>query len=1230
MIGRIKIFFLLIFIFAFDIVSFANTMTCETGNPYIKNIPPRIYRQESQNFSVVKADNGIMYFGNLNGIMEYDNKNWNLIPLFGKPVMCKNSNGDIFFGAYDRFGKITYKNGESIPKFITETIDEQELKLGNVNNIIAFDDIVFFTNNNTLFSYSFDELNIEIKNVPGIKIFDVNNSLYVYVPQSGIYQKTGTTYSRVEQFRGLKDIEISDLIYYEEGKILIKPKHQKGFIIFRNDSLVKFNTEADEFIQNYRYSTAKILPDKSIMIGTEQGGVVVINENGEYLFAVNNENGLNDNFITDIYFSESNIVWLTTYNGITMLQTPSAFSYFDKTSGINGAILSIARNNNQIYVATTFGVFKYKYKCFAENQRNIAQSNIRFHKVSGINSRIWSLNHINDNFYAAGEEGLYVIDGKITEKIIDGSFYFVDKSKFHDNIAFVGSVNGLLVGEILDDNILISGFISDLQYGIRTLSEESDSIIWLGTSEEGAIKLNFDTNNILNSKFEKFNETNAFHKGFNWVDVYSTKKGTIFSTQNGVYRYNYQDNSFSFDNKISFNFSNKNKYLYPVIEDRDFNLWFSSGEKGEFYRETGVAEFNIEKNMYLKHTSRFAQIREFQIESIFVDSSSVWFGSTESLIKFDKTFDFESARDNNVCLIRKVTIGQDSVIKLNPDYFYFDDEVITKYANNRIRFDYTSLNYDMYGYNEFRYMLEGFDDDWSSWTKSTYKEYTSLKEGDYTFMVMSRDIYGNESNIVSIDVRITPPIYRTVFAYFLYVVVFGVFITLVIKFNELRYAKDKHRLEKLVEQRTNELASQKEQTEMLVKKLLPFDTAHELQQSGSAKSKQYELVSVLFADIKGFTQIAGPVQPDKLLNYLNKLFSSFDEVIGKYNIQKIKTIGDAYMCTGGMPDSDKTNPVETVLAGLQIQEKVSRFRKRNKLAFHVRVGIHSGPVVAGVIGVKKLEYDIWGDTVNIASRMESNGIVDKVNVSETTYQLVQEFFECELRANVPIKYKGEVDMYTVHRIKPELASGGSAIIPNRRFFIKLQHLRFKVIQEEILSKMEESLPKNLYYHNLKHTTNVLHTVEYIATEEKVSEEELLLLKCAALFHDAGFMVSYDNNEIIGADMAEQTLKRYKFTDEQIKTVKRLIMATQLPPQPKDHLEEIICDADLDYLGRPDFIPISQNLFRELFERGKINTITEWNKMQYKFMLNHNFYTKTAQKKRNKIKETVLKELESLI
>lgn len=1204
-----------------------NGQISEYGIPRVKNIPPGVYEQESQNFSVIQSSDHLVYFGNVNGIMEYDNSEWRLISIPGKTVMDINNNNEIFFGAYNLAGKIVNKNGLSKAHFFD--ISTKKLP-GQINQVICIDDKVYFAGAELLLKYENGELKALITDNQGFKIFRINNELLIHFKNRGIYKLDEGKAVPAKEYSVIRNRNIADMYSLNDNEVIIKPANEKGFLIFDGTRFEKFNTEADEFIQDKKYSVSKVLSNGNILIGTEQGGLVCIDDKGKFLYVINSENALRDNFITDIFLGYNDLVWVTTYNGIAFFKAPAPFSFFDNSFGITGAKLSIIRKNEKLFIATHTGVFRYNYDNIFDNTKKIFNNQQRFVKIDGISSRVWDLTIINNNLFAAGQDGVFLIENDRAFKILEGSYNVIKESQTYEDICFIGGENGLLICNIIGRRLDTIGYLKGLNYEIRTISEDKDGTIWLGTNQEGAFKIDFGTVIDNEQNWLRFNEENAFPKGYNWVDVYASSIGTLFSTQKGLFHYDKKTRNFVTDKLLGIDFEKGDKFLYPIVEDENHNIWFSCNFSGKFFKETGFAKYSEKTNTYEKITSPFSILREFTIESIFPEKDRVWFGTAESLVKFKVDFASDTKTQIPPCIIRKVTIKKDSVIYLPPDLSEREEALRVSFSDKTIRFDFSFLNFNIYGENEYKVYLKGFDDSWSDWSKETFKEYTALKEKEYVFKVKARDIYGNISETASISFRVSPPIYRTFVAYLFYLIIFLLFIYLILKFNELNYAKERHKLEKLVEARTKELAEQKEQTEKLVRKLLPYDAANEIKQSGEAKSKNYQMVSVLFADIQGFTKIADEVPPEDLIKHLNNIFSGFDEIIGKFNIQKIKTIGDAYMCTGGMPDPDNTNPVEVVLAGLEMQELIKSIREKTKLDFKVRIGIHSGSVVAGVIGAKKLEYDIWGDTVNIASRMESNGVVDRVNVSNVTYNLINEFFDCKYREKIPIKYKGEMDMYLVLGIKPELASEKDKIKPNNNFIIKLQHLKLKAIQQEILSQLEKNLPKNLYYHNIKHTLNVLHTVEYIASKEKVSEEDLLLLKCAALFHDAGFLVSYDNNEVIGADMAEQTLRKYNFSKYQIETVKRLIIATQMPPNPSDLLEQIICDADLDYLGRPDFLPESQNLFRELFERGKINTIGEWNKMQYRFMLHHNFYTETARKKREPIKKIVLKELENLI
>jgi class 3 adenylate cyclase len=215
-----------------------------------------------------------------------------------------------------------------------------------------------------------------------------------------------------------------------------------------------------------------------------------------------------------------------------------------------------------------------------------------------------------------------------------------------------------------------------------------------------------------------------------------------------------------------------------------------------------------------------------------------------------------------------------------------------------------------------------------------------------------------------------------------------------------------------------EIEKQQKQVEKLLHNILPEETAQELKNTGQATPKHYKMVSVLFTDFKGFTNIAEKLTPHEVIEELNKCFLVFDEICEKYNLEKIKTIGDAYMCAGGLPVSNNSNPIDAVKAGLEMQNFMEKWKqeqiKNQKPIWELRLGIHTGEVIAGVIGKNKFAYDIWGDTVNLASRMESAGEVGKVNISETTYELIKNDFQCTFRGDIDAKNKGKVKMYFVN------------------------------------------------------------------------------------------------------------------------------------------------------------------------------------------------------------------------
>jgi len=240
-----------------------------------------------------------------------------------------------------------------------------------------------------------------------------------------------------------------------------------------------------------------------------------------------------------------------------------------------------------------------------------------------------------------------------------------------------------------------------------------------------------------------------------------------------------------------------------------------------------------------------------------------------------------------------------------------------------------------------------------------------------------------------------------------------------------------------LEQKNLILKIEQEKSDTLLQNILPAEIAEQLKNKGSVDAKTYKTVSVLFTDFKGFTQISEKLSPQQIIVELSVFFAKFDEIIGGHFIEKIKTIGDSYMCVGGLPLRNKSNPIDTVLAGLEMQDFVTKLNQeklaKGQDAWNLRLGIHTGKVIAGVIGKKKFAYDIWGDTVNTASRMESAGEVGKVNISGETFKHIEAYFDCEYRGKIVAKNKGEIDMYFVHGLKPDFAEPGSTIYPNKDF-----------------------------------------------------------------------------------------------------------------------------------------------------------------------------------------------------
>ena len=247
-----------------------------------------------------------------------------------------------------------------------------------------------------------------------------------------------------------------------------------------------------------------------------------------------------------------------------------------------------------------------------------------------------------------------------------------------------------------------------------------------------------------------------------------------------------------------------------------------------------------------------------------------------------------------------------------------------------------------------------------------------------------------------------------------------------------------------LERAREEAAVERDKSERLLHNILPARLARELKEHNEVEPRFFDSASILFTDFQSFTQLAERLEPKSLVDQLNDFFSAFDAIAERHRLEMLKTIGDAYMCVGGIPEANRTHPVDACLAALEMQAEmagINERRERLRLArWDIRIGIHSGPLIAGIVGRRKFTYDVWGDAVNVAARMETAGAAGRINISSAVCERTKALFDFAPRGSIEVKNKGPLDMFFLLGLKPEFTSDEAHSIPNAAFAAQYEKL----------------------------------------------------------------------------------------------------------------------------------------------------------------------------------------------
>ena len=1158
----------------------------DTGIPLTQKFPFSNFSLSSGKFSVYEDPSGIFLIGAQNKIIIFYGNEFLPIDMKGHINISSNQKS-VFYTGYNSLGLIRlFKN--SLPQFIP-LVDEKRNgnKFGQINKVFISSDLIVFNNNNKLFVFDGSNISVIDSSKRRIQIFQVNDTIYEYKQDSGLYKFDTGKLILVNNNSLLINKNIQQVFQYKND-LLIKTDENPHFLKLKNQAVSQIDFGFEDFVDKAGFSDALILPNENIAIGTKSAGIIIYNNKTQGIRRISVNEGLLDNTVKTLHIDRAGNLWVLHEGGISRVELNIPATVYGLDAGISGSVADILKYNNNIYLATSNGVLKATYK--SDNKIHIFNQPF-FTPIEGLLNKTTNLFESAGQLIIATPTGIYKLNGDKAEKIFTNEINCITQSKLNRQKFYIGNEFGFSVytftGKSFEplSNNTING------YEIIEIANENDSVFWLKTTENKLFKLSEQINS--KNSFNKSNKTEKLPKGSRF-HLLNTEDGLRFCFPDSVFSYNNITNSFIPEEVTDLKQLKGIPWLVESFTDPFDNKWFHLSSSLKELQ--GILMYKkAEKPVFFNTGNIFSPI--------YVDSSTVWLGGDNKLIKFDSQCSFNFPRMFSA-LIKRVIIGKDSLLNIGLE----DPEINFKY--NDIRFEVSSTGFEGEPYIRYQYQLGGKDKNWNNWSLQTNIAYKNLLPGEYNFKVRALNIDGLVSDETVLHFYILSPFYLSIPAYIIYGLILLFLVFLFLRWQTWLFVKNKEKVDKIVQERTEDILREKEKSEVLIANMLPKGTADELKLTGKATSQKFAMVTVLFSDIQGFTKIAEQMNPEMLIDQLDAFFFHFDSVVEKFNIEKIKTIGDAYMCAGGIPNKNITNPIEVVLAALEVQEYMRQLQLKNSEIWDLRIGIHTGSVIAGVVGHKKLSYDIWGDTVNTASRMESSGEPGKVNISGHTYDLVKDFFICEYRGKMPVKYKGEIDMYFVKSIRPELAIDMKHI-PNRKFTVKLQLVRLQDIEEDIMDRASKELPANLYFHDLARMKDIYGLVELFCRAEDLSEEEALMVRTAALLHDVGYIWSYDEHEEESIRFAREILPKYAYPDDQIERIIELIECTKRLRKPTNKLEEILLDADMNYLSRADFITLNKAFYNELYEKNKIQNQQEWVRMQIVLLSNHKYYTSVA-------------------
>ncbi len=837
------------------------------GMPPISNYTDEDYYAGTQNWFAVQDSVGFMYFANTSGVLVFDGINWQQISVNNKAVrsLAIDDNGKIWVAAKYELGYIDIdKNGKLVYVSMIQQIPEKYRNFTDVWNVFILEnnEMFFFTNKYiiSLKNNEFDIIEAENKEKGFTHAYFVNNTIFVQEYKNGVHRYKNQSLIQIDSSQIFNDTRIKAILPTQTNDLVFITL-KKGVYKYNGNKFEQTETPIDNIIENKIYK-AFYINDGYYAISVYNHGLIIVDDNFNIIKTINISNGILSNNVYHIFNDRDNNIWLSTDEGISSFSLFPKYTLWGLNFGLNTKTRTSAFFDNKLFIGNTSGVYFYEL----HQEKNRTQGLKKFQQIKNNNQEInaYFLKECNGTLLGLSQEGLFQIKN---EQVI----YIIKKNnlrnfiKYDEKTIIVGGKKGLHIVEFINDSWIYKNKINGFDASCLFLQKDEKGNIWTSNKNKGVTKVILSKNKE-NVSIQNYDKNNL--KGlpqFNDNYIYKINENIVVATKKGIYKYDYQKDLFVPYQEI--NSVIGNVPVQMIYSDSHNNIWLKVVEYETKNRQK-VKVWNLvklelqkdgsykqEKNMFKSFQSKIFSFSQID-DSLFIIGNKKGFtiyNDNKDIIKefptLIRSFDYIVNRDSSVTLFGGVR-------KDSTNYFSFNQDKIIEllYKNNSVRFSYSALDFNNNTSLQFSCYLEGFDNDWTSWSPENSKEYANLKEGEYTFFVKAKNVYNTETKPAQFHFVIYAPWYRTAYAYISYIVLIILALYFAFRLYTRNLRKRKEYLEEIVKIRTAEISQQNEeittQNEMLYDKNEEIEQQKyeiEIQRDIAYRSKKEITDSIIYA-----------------------------------------------------------------------------------------------------------------------------------------------------------------------------------------------------------------------------------------------------------------------------------------------------------------------------------------------------------------------------------------------